>query len=265
MHKLSATNGLTKRASKKSPLTQTGFIQSWWLRGLLVVCALGAIIALQVDRNPLPDFAEYQNVGQKKVAFFDYMLPMVIERNQYMLDQRAELELLVSAEPHNAAELSQISQFASDYGLQAEADSQKLLQQLLIRVDEIPPSLALAQAAIESAWGTSRFAVQGNNLFGQWCYKKGCGLVPLRRDSGSRHEVAKFSSVTQSVNAYMRNLNTHRAYSDLRANRAQLKATEQNVTGHLLAANLLDYSELREVYVEEIRAVIRINKLAQYD
>jgi Bax protein len=77
--------------------------------------------------------------------------------------------------------------------------------------------------------------------------------------------VAKFSSVTQSVNAYMRNLNTHRAYSDLRANRAQLKATEQNVTGHLLAANLLDYSELREVYVEEIRAVIRINKLAQYD
>jgi Bax protein len=134
-----------------------------------------------------------------------------------------------------------------------------------MRVDEIPPSLALAQAAIESAWGTSRFAVQGNNLFGQWCYKKGCGLVPLRRDSGSRHEVAKFSSVTQSVNAYMRNLNTHRAYSDLRANRAQLKATEQNVTGHLLAANLLDYSELREVYVEEIRAVIRINKLAQYD
>ena len=139
------------------------------------------------------------------------------------------------------------------------------MQQLLLRVDKVPASLALSQAAIESAWGTSRFAVKGNNLFGQWCYKKGCGLVPLRRNAGSNHEVAKFASVANSVNAYMRNINTHRAYADLRANRAQLRQAEQDVTGHLLAENLMFYSELREVYVHEVQAVIRINKLAQYD
>jgi len=107
--------------------------------------------------------------------------------------------------------------------------------------------------------------VQGNNLFGQWCYKKGCGLVPLRRNAGSNHEVAKFASVANAVNAYMRNINSHRAYSDLRASRAQLRESQQQVTGHLLAENLLHYSELREVYVHEVQAVIRINKLGQYD
>jgi Bax protein len=118
---------------------------------------------------------------------------------------------------------------------------------------------------MESAWGTSRFAVQGNNLFGQWCYQEGCGLVPLRRNTGSKHEVAKFDSVRDAIKSYLRNINTHRAYSDLRLHRATLRDQDQPVSGHLLADNLIEYSELREVYVHEIQAVIRINKLAQYD
>jgi Bax protein len=132
-------------------------------------------------------------------------------------------------------------------------------------VDPVPPSLALAQAAIESAWGTSRFAVQGNNLFGQWCYKKGCGLVPLQRNSDSHHEVAKFATVSESVESYIRNINTHRAYIDFRATRAQLRGAESPASGYQLAENLLEYSELREKYVHEVQAVIRINNLARYD
>jgi Bax protein len=245
---------------------QSVLAKSWWLRGLLILCALGAVFVAQADRNPLPDFKQYENVKQKKTAFFDYMLPMVIESNRKTLEQRGKLELLASKADLSAADSKTLSQFASQYGLQPEQDNRELLKKLLLRVDKIPASLALSQAAIESAWGTSRFAVQGNNLFGQWCYKKGCGLVPLRRNSGSNHEVAKFSSVTHSVNAYMRNINTHHAYADLRANRAQLRAASQwEMTGHLLAENLLHYSELREEYVYEVQAVIRINKLAQYD
>jgi Bax protein len=240
-------------------------VNSWWLRGLIVIAALGIMLMPQVNSAPLPDFTQYQDVRQKKTAFFDYMLPMVAESNRQTLKQRAEIERFAAKPELSAAERKKLSQFARQYGLEPEQENADLLRQLLLRVDKVPASLALSQAAIESAWGTSRFAVQGNNLFGQWCYKKGCGLVPLRRNAGSSHEVAKFASVANSVNAYMRNINTHRAYTDLRANRAQLRQSKQDVTGHLLAENLLFYSELREVYVHEVQAVIRINKLAQYD
>ena len=240
-------------------------IQSWWLRSLILVGALGAVIIPQTGSAPLPDFSQYQDVRQKKTAFFDYMLPLVTESNRQTLEQRAELELLAGKAELSAAERKKLSRFAREYGLKPDAENTQLLENLLLRVDKIPASLALSQAAIESAWGTSRFAVQGNNLFGQWCYKKGCGLVPLRRNAGSNHEVAKFASVANAVNAYMRNINSHRAYSDLRASRAQLRESQQQVTGHLLAEKLLHYPELREVYVHEVQAVIRINKLGQYD
>ncbi len=220
-----------------------------------------------IDRNPLPDFSHYTQVKEKKSAFFDYILPLVKHSNQLVIEDRKQLELL-------AAEVGELSFFqrrtlielAEDYYVDRENRSDfQVIEQLRLRVDPVPPSLALAQAAIESAWGTSRFAVQGNNLFGQWCYKKGCGLVPLRRNSGTQHEVAKFDTVSESVGSYIRNINTHRAYQDLRVSRAQLRTDRGSVSGHQLAENLLEYSELREKYVHEVQAVIRINKLARYD
>lgn len=220
-----------------------------------------------VDRNPLPDFSNYTQVQQKKSAFFDYILPLVNKSNQLVLADRSELEMLAG----EAGDLTffqrrTLNEIAEDYFVDREDRSDKeIINQLLLRVDPVPASLALAQAAIESAWGTSRFAVQGNNLFGQWCYKKGCGLVPLQRNSGSQHEVAKFSTVSDSVESYIRNINTHRAYKDLRVSRARLRSAENAASGYQLAENLLEYSELREKYVHEVQAVIRINKLSQYD
>jgi Bax protein len=220
-----------------------------------------------VDRNPLPDFSNYTQVKQKKSAFFDYILPLVNKTNQLVLADRKDLEILAG----NESELSfferrKLTQIAENYFVDTQDRSDKeIVEQLLLRVDPVPPSLALAQAAIESAWGTSRFAVQGNNLFGQWCYRKGCGLVPLQRNAESQHEVAKFSTVSDSVESYIRNINTHRAYADLRVNRARLRGSENSASGFQLAENLLEYSELREKYVHEVQAVIRINKLAQYD
>ncbi len=232
---------------------------------LIFTAAIFAVIL--VDRNPLPDFSHYTQVKEKKSAFFDYILPLVKHSNQLVIEDRKQLELL-------AAEVGELSFFqrrtlielAEDYYVNRENRSDlQVIEQLRLRVDPVPPSLALAQAAIESAWGTSRFAVQGNNLFGQWCYKKGCGLVPLRRNSGTQHEVAKFDTVSESVGSYIRNINTHRAYQDLRVSRAQLRTERGSASGHQLAENLLEYSELREKYVHEVQAVIRINKLARYD
>ena len=136
---------------------------------------------------------------------------------------------------------------------------------LLRRVDVVPPSLALAQAANESAWGTSRFARDGNNYFGQWCFEQGCGLVPKRRDEGRAHEVATFSSPVESVERYMANLNTHDAYRPLRERREQLRESEAPITGIQLAAGLEKYSERGEEYIAELRSMIRFNNLGAYD
>ena len=220
-----------------------------------------------IDRNPLPDFSEYTQVQQKKRAFFEYMLPLIQETNQQVIADRKELELLAENAPGlNFFQRIKLGQLAEKYFVSQEdkTDSQ-VIEQLMLRVDPVPASLALAQAAIESAWGTSRFAVQGNNLFGQWCYTKGCGLVPRNREVGRQHEVAVFSTVSESVESYIRNINTHRAYSDLRANRARLRAEKISVSGYQLAENLLEYSELREKYVDEVQAVIRLNNLARFD
>ena len=220
-----------------------------------------------IDRNPLPDFSEYSQVQQKKRAFFEYMLPLIQETNQQVIADRKELELLTENAPGlNFFQRIKLGQLAEKYFVsQDDKTDSQVIEQLMLRVDPVPASLALAQAAIESAWGTSRFAVQGNNLFGQWCYTKGCGLVPRNREVGRQHEVAVFSTVSESVESYIRNINTHRAYSDLRASRARLRAEKISVSGYQLAENLLEYSELREKYVHEVQAVIRLNNLARFD
>ena len=124
---------------------------------------------------------------------------------------------------------------------------------------------ALAQAANESAWGTSRFATKGNNLFGQWCFSKGCGLVPRGRVEGASHEVAKFSSPFRSVRAYIQNLNRHPTYQELRDIRQEDRRGKDPLSGVDMAAGLLGYSERGQEYVDEIRAMIHYNNLTFYD
>jgi Bax protein len=220
-----------------------------------------------IDRDPLPNFSQYDQVQEKKSAFFDYVLPLVNQENKTVIEDRKYLEMLAEeVDDLSFFQRRTLMELAEDYYVDREERSDlQVIEQLRLRVDPVPPSLVLAQAAIESAWGTSRFAVQGNNLFGQWCYKKGCGLVPLRRNSGTQHEVAKFATVSESVGSYIRNINTHRAYQDLRVSRARLRTEQSSASGHQLAENLLEYSELREKYVHEVQAVIRINNLARYD
>jgi Bax protein len=123
----------------------------------------------------------------------------------------------------------------------------------------------LAQAANNSAWGTSRFAKQANNYFGQWCFTKGCGIVPARRDAGSKHEVRKFDTTQGSVSSYVRNINTGSAYSSLRTVRANARRNKSMLTGHDLAVGLVGYSARDDAYVKEIRSMIRTNKLNNYD
>lgn len=130
---------------------------------------------------------------------------------------------------------------------------------LLRHVDKVPADLALAQAALESGWGRSRFAREANNYFGQWCYKPGCGLVPARRPEGARYEVKRFASIEKSVMGYMHNLNSHPRYANLRKARMALRESGELITGSKLAGGLLGYAETGKTYVTQIQQMIRIN------
>jgi Bax protein len=141
---------------------------------------------------------------------------------------------------------------------------QASIRLLLRRINIIPSSLVLAQAANESAWGTSRFAIEANNYFGQWCYREGCGLVPTERDEGLSHEVKNFNSVVDSVKSYLHMLNSGKAYALLRNLRQQRLEEEKPLTGYELAAGLAKYSERGTAYVASIRSLIVANHLQHY-
>ena len=220
----------------------------------------------------LPDFSSYPDVKEKKQAFFSFMLPLIEQENQRIERQRLKLEELSDhLDTLNDKQKKWLLDLAQSYRVVASHNTKKVLHtewlvtELLKRVDVVPPSLALAQAANESAWGTSRFAVEGNNLFGQWCFRKGCGLVPVSREDEARHEVASFSSPRQSVQRYIYNLNTNFAYKGFREWRAQKREQNQPLSGKDAAQTLVNYSSRGEEYVDELQVMIRGNDLQQYD
>lgn len=158
-----------------------------------------------------------------------------------------------------AAEQVQLQDIAAMYKVAADND-QALISALLAQVDVIPEELVFSQSANETGWGTSRFAKVGHNFFGQWCFSKGCGIVPNQRDQGAAHEVASFDSIEASVRSYFRNINRNQSYQPLRDIRADLHATNQTMNACALAAGLINYSERKEAYIAEIRAMIRHNR-----
>ena len=206
----------------------------------------------------MPDFSAITDVKAKKQAFFDYFYPLVLEENRRIL---AEREQLLSHDRQSAV----VRQLCKKYSNDCDEVSREQKHLLVRRIDVVPPSLALAQAAKESGWGTSRFATEGNNFFGQWCFKKGCGLVPSSRKDNASHEVRRFDSPQLSVRAYLLNLNTGDVYTDLRKLRLQARQAQRDFDGLELAATLLYYSERREAYVEELTDLIRYNELQAYD
>jgi len=205
------------------------------------------------------DMSNVVNVKDKKKRFFDFMRPIVNAENQRVLIQREQI--LDAQKNNNAKDVADLAkQYSVDWSVK-KPDWNKLLE----RVDAVAFELVLAQSANESAWGQSRFAKQGNNFFGQWCYKKGCGIVPKRRNPGSTHEVASFKSVNASVRSYLKNINTGRVYAPLRQVRAKDRAAGKPASAKSQAGGLIKYSERREAYVKEIRSMIRINKKLMND
>lgn len=233
----------------------------------VVAVLLGAIFWQTPQR--LPDFSAIDDISERKQAFFAYLAPKVEAENERVLERRERLlelsEQVRAGEPLGWLDRRWLKSLAEEYDVAwqpelSAIERSKAVAVLERRVDAVPVPLALVQAATESGWGRSRFAIEGNNLFGHWCYERGCGLVPERRNLDAAHEVAAFDSVSDSVSRYLHNLNTHAAYAPLRAIRARLRDQGESLSAMALADGLVKYSERRQEYVDEIKTVIRINR-----
>ena len=225
---------------------------------------LFSLLAQSCSFDSKPNFKSFTDVNQKKQAFFAYFEPLVAKANAAVIKDRQQVQAVdlttVKSQPKLFKKLC--NQYNLDCKKLALSAQRNLL---LLHIDIVPPSLALAQSANESAWGTSRFAVKGNNYFGQWCFSKGCGIVPKRRDKGMTHEVRRFKSAYQSVQAYIKNINTSKAYRELRQIRAQIRQSKQPILGTKLVYGLSRYSERGQDYIAEILSMIKTNNLTKYD
>lgn len=217
-----------------------------------------------------PDFGAISSVDIKKRQFFDYLEDYVDSENLRLMDLREDLQPLADMSQNDVAfserENRWLLGIADTYELDGgELSDAELLEELMLRVDVIPPSLVLAQAANESAWGTSRFALEGNNLFGQWCYEEGCGIVPRRRTKGATHEVKRFDSISSAVEAYFNNINTNQSYEYLRELRADMREEDQQIDSMVLAFGLGRYSQRGDHYVDEVQNIVIQNDLHERD
>ena len=229
----------------------------------LVIGSLKAEVA--VERSvPLPDFRGIQEVRTRKLRFFGFLLPLVQSENQRLSLIRRRLDFI-----HDHVRFQRVVPhedrlwmlgIAWEFGLgtpdPGDPDFWRLVR---LRVDTVPEELVLVQAAMESGWGTSRFAREGNNLFGQWCFCPGCGIVPQERPDGHAYEVASFESVNESVASYMRNLNTGWAYRNLREIRERMRRDGRLPDPAAIAEGLQSYSKRGPAYVQEIRSMLRHN------
>lgn len=208
------------------------------------------------------DLVALPTVGQRKALFIQAMLPLILHANEEVtLDRERLLAILEKPETRrSAADRAWLMDLAEYY----EADPDDPVD-LVRRVDVVPLSLALAQAAEESGWGTSRFALEGNAVFGQWTFNEDAGLLPDNRAAGKTHYVRVFDGLLYSVAGYLHNLNTHPAYVAFRNRRQYMREHTGEFDSLGLANTLLYYSERRAGYVAGIREIIEANSLQAYD
>lgn len=208
------------------------------------------------------DYYKMRATIKKQIYFFDYLYPHIEKANKAILKERAFIESLNNDKnlDETSLEYKKLVSIAKKYKVKDIYDYKRLLQ----RVDIIPPSMALAQAAVESGWGTSRFVKLGNNLFGHWTYGK-VGIVPLRRDPNAKHLIRIFESFEDSIASYMLNLNRTKAYYDFRKQREISRKNKEKLSGLKLSQTMINYSQIREKYLRILKNVIRKNKLEAYN
>ena len=232
---------------------------------LLHILAITAIWA-----SMLPISLAYPKLNPEREQFINRLVLQVKKENQLVYNQRAYLLTLRKKvqqnQPIDTKQQAWLRAVAKLYRVKSfQIHSSRSWQELLNRANIIPTSMVIAQAINESSWGQSRFAKQGNTLFGMWCFKPGCGIVPLHRQPGQRFEVKAYRSTQLSIQDYFLTLNRTRAYRVFRQERAKLVQKKQGVTGLKLIQHLRHYSEKGMTYTQMISRIIRHYRLNRFD
>ncbi len=200
-----------------------------------------------------------ENSGKRKNLFIKIILPLVLEENNRIIIDRKKLFTILNKNKNSKDEIKWLNQKFKQYGV-----VNKDLATLKVRMDIVPVSLAIAQAAKETGWGTSRFAIEGNALFGQWTWS-GEGIKPAGADTNATYKVMKFNVLKASVRAYQRNLNTHSSYKKFRFIRAQLRDDNKKLDSLKLAEYLDNYAQTGTEYTKVLKQIIQQNQLKDFD
>jgi len=213
-----------------------------------------------IDLRFLPkELNSIENTKERKNLFIKIILPLIIEENDKILADRKVLFSILNKNSNSDIEVKWLNAKFKQYGIKY-----KDILSLKIRMDVIPTSLTIAQAAKETGWGTSRFAIEGNALFGQWTYS-GSGIKPLKASEEENHKVMKFQILKASVRAYHRNLNTHSSYRKFRMKRAEARDNDESLDSILLADYLDKYAETGDEYTKILKKIITQNNLKEFD
>ena len=205
------------------------------------------------------EIKKIENTKKRKNFFIQIILPLIIKENNNIKLDRIKLFSILNKSKNTKAEKAWLNSKFKQYGI-----ANKDLSSLKIRMDEVPVSMAIAQAAKETGWGTSRFALEGNALFGQWTWS-GEGIKPSDADDDSTHKIMKFKVLQASVRAYQRNLNTHSSYKDFRGARAELRDKGKKLDSMILSEYLDKYAETGKQYVRVLQQIIKQNDLTDFD
>ena len=205
------------------------------------------------------DLETIQSTKLKKETFIQIVLPLVVAENERILDDREKLKVLSEKKYTTDLEKQWLRQKLLEYKVK-KGD----LRELMVRMDIIPTSIALVQAAKESGWGTSRFALEGNAIFGQWTWS-GQGIAPLNRESNKNHKILKFPILRASVKAYQNNLNTHKSYKNFRDKRLKLRDKNKKISGLELTDTLKNYAQTGDEYTKILNQIIRQNRLTDFE
>ena len=205
------------------------------------------------------DLDELESTKLKKETFIKIVLPLIVAENERIIADREKLKILSKKKYTTDLEKQWLRQKLLEYKVK-KGD----LKELLVRMDIIPTSIALAQAAKESGWGTSRFALEGNAIFGQWTWS-GQGIAPLDRESNKNHKILKFPILRASVKAYQNNLNTHKSYLKFRTKRSNLRDKNKKIAGLELTETLNNYAQTGSEYTKILNQIIKQNRLTDFE
>ena len=219
--------------------------------------------------SELPDdFSEIQDVPTKKKLFYLVTLPLIYNTNTSIMQERRmviNIEKKFARKKLNKNETDEIIRLSKKYKLDYSEINTKLFRKLKQRINIIPVSLALGQAIIESGWGQSRFATEGNALYGQWTTSEDKGIIPQDRDEDKTHAVLKFKNLSESVEAYMFNINTHQAYYNFRVIRRIDERIKYTDPISMKVKYLAAYAEIGDKYVDKLELIIASNNLQEFD